>query len=230
MKRAAHRHPPRLARGGGAPPAPADEAANLRLLDIVANTPDLVAMCTPSGQVLYVNRAGLRLLGHPDGTDLSRRTIREFHPPEIADFVLHQAVPEAIRDSTWNWRDRSCWRRTAARFPSRRCSSRTRIPTAPSAISRPSCATLLHVSNACMRPPCARATSGSNSWPRHQRHDLGLEPRDQRPVVEPRLRDQLRPPPRRCAARHHLVDSQHIHPDDVARGKNLNLPRDRTRP
>jgi two-component system cell cycle sensor histidine kinase/response regulator CckA len=77
------------------------EAANHRLLDIFANTPDLVAMTSPSGQVLYLNRAGRRLLGLADAADLSQASIREFHPPEVADFILHRAVPEAIRDNTW---------------------------------------------------------------------------------------------------------------------------------
>lgn len=77
------------------------EAANHRLLDIFANTPDLVAMTTQTGQVLYMNRAGLRLLGLPDHADLAHCTIRDFHPPEVAEFILNQATSEAIRDNTW---------------------------------------------------------------------------------------------------------------------------------
>jgi two-component system cell cycle sensor histidine kinase/response regulator CckA len=77
------------------------EAANQRLLDIFANTPDLVALTSPAGQVLHLNRAGYRLLGLADGTDLATLTLRDFHPPDIADFILCQALPEAIRDNTW---------------------------------------------------------------------------------------------------------------------------------
>lgn len=77
------------------------EAANQRLLDIFANTPDLVALTSPAGQLLHLNRAGYRLLGLPEGTDLAGLTIRDFHPPDIADFILCQALPEAVRDNTW---------------------------------------------------------------------------------------------------------------------------------
>lgn len=76
-------------------------AANQRLLDVFGHAPDLVATASPSGHILQLNRAGFRLLGLPADTDPSRLTLRDFHPPDIADFILGQAVPEAVRDHTW---------------------------------------------------------------------------------------------------------------------------------
>ncbi len=76
-------------------------ASHERLLDIVGHSPDLVATASPAGQLLQLNRAGFRLLGLPPDTDLSRLTLRDLHPPDIADFILGQAVPEAVRDNLW---------------------------------------------------------------------------------------------------------------------------------
>ncbi len=77
------------------------EAANQRLLAIFDHTPDLVAMADPDGRLRYFNRAGLRLIGLPPDTTVTHLTIRDFHPPAVADFILREAILEAMRDGSW---------------------------------------------------------------------------------------------------------------------------------
>lgn len=77
------------------------EAAHRRLLAIFDHTPDFVGMTTTDGRVLYLNASALALIGLPADADLSTKTIADFHPPAVADFLLREAVQEAMRDNTW---------------------------------------------------------------------------------------------------------------------------------
>lgn len=58
------------------------EEAQLRLVDILENTTDFVAIAAPDGRLLYLNRAGLHMTGRAENTDVSSLTTRDFQPPE----------------------------------------------------------------------------------------------------------------------------------------------------
>lgn len=92
-----------------------------RLVGILENTPDVVAMHGPSGNMLFLNAGGRRLFGLPEAhgepwdpeagwntrdlpaeADSLESTIRRFHPPWAADQILTEAAPLAMRDGVWS--------------------------------------------------------------------------------------------------------------------------------
>ncbi len=80
-----------------------EEAQRLlvRQLAILEATTDLVSSCAPDGRLLYLNKAGRKLLGLHAAEDVSSLTIARFHPPQAAKLILETGIPAAIRDGVW---------------------------------------------------------------------------------------------------------------------------------
>ncbi|MCR4298681.1 MAG: EAL domain-containing protein, partial [Gallionella sp.] len=74
---------------------------NAVLATILETTTDLVGTTSPEGHCLYLNRAGRKILGLAEDEDLGRHTIADYYPPEIADFILHTALPVAAQSGSW---------------------------------------------------------------------------------------------------------------------------------
>lgn len=66
------------------------EALAESLTELLEVTPDLVAIITPDGRAMYVNRAGRQLLGVREREDISEQT-----------FLRHEAIPAALREGVW---------------------------------------------------------------------------------------------------------------------------------
>ncbi|MDP2762192.1 MAG: PAS domain S-box protein, partial [Sideroxyarcus sp.] len=75
---------------------------NAVMAAILAATPDFVSSASPEGRILYLNRAGHRMLGLAEDEDLGRYTIADFHPPEAAERIFHVALPAAAREGVWS--------------------------------------------------------------------------------------------------------------------------------
>ncbi len=73
-----------------------------RLIDILESTTDFVSTSTPDGTILYLNRAGRRLSGLPDDTDVTRLHIRSFHPPEAAKFIYEVGLPRTVSEGSFS--------------------------------------------------------------------------------------------------------------------------------
>ncbi len=67
-----------------------------RLAAILEATPDFVSTATAGGRILYMNRAGRRMIGIEDDADLSNMLIADVHPEDALAAVLSTAVPAAI--------------------------------------------------------------------------------------------------------------------------------------
>jgi len=72
-----------------------------RFATILEATTDVVGMAHPDGQVLYLNRAGRRLLGFGEHEDLSAVSVQDLHPAWAAARLREQALPAAIREGAW---------------------------------------------------------------------------------------------------------------------------------
>lgn len=73
-----------------------------RLVAILEATPDFIASGYVGGHVFYMNAAGLRMLGHEPGQDISALRVGEGHPEWAAKLVHGEAIPQAIEHGTWS--------------------------------------------------------------------------------------------------------------------------------
>src|SRR5665647_561169 len=78
------------------------EKEQARLVAIIEATPDLVGTGDPNGQVLYYNRAGLRMAGFEPGLDLSTVRFLDTHPEWAAKLVAETGIPHAIEHGAWS--------------------------------------------------------------------------------------------------------------------------------
>lgn len=77
------------------------QEAQERLTTILETTTDFVGIATPDGRVLYINKAGRRLLGMPPETTVYG-TIATYHPAPTYAFLRDEAIPAAIRHGSWS--------------------------------------------------------------------------------------------------------------------------------
>ncbi len=78
------------------------EESQKRFVDILEETTDLVGVASKSGQVLYLNRAGRKLVGIGTDEDISKTTVTQYHPDWAGKLVIDVGLPTALRDGTWN--------------------------------------------------------------------------------------------------------------------------------
>ncbi|MDE2308891.1 MAG: EAL domain-containing protein [Xanthomonadaceae bacterium] len=73
-----------------------------RLVAIIEATPDLVGTANPDGRFLYLNQAGLRMLGAGTVDELGAQRIKDRHPEWAGRLVLEEGIPHAISHGTWS--------------------------------------------------------------------------------------------------------------------------------
>ncbi|GJG85764.1 hypothetical protein tb265_09450 [Gemmatimonadetes bacterium T265] len=78
------------------------EAARARLAAALDTSPDFAALVGPKSTLVYINRAGRRLVGLPEDADLAAITMGDLHPPLEHARILREAVPAARRDGAWS--------------------------------------------------------------------------------------------------------------------------------
>ncbi|MFP4614924.1 MAG: EAL domain-containing protein [Thiohalorhabdus sp.] len=72
-----------------------------RLAEILEATPDFVAIADTDGEILYLNRSALRLLGAPEDGPTRHRDLADIHPRRVAREVLRVALDAADRTGSW---------------------------------------------------------------------------------------------------------------------------------
>ena len=73
-----------------------------RLVAILEATPDFVGIVDAKTQaVVYLNRAGRRLIGVADDGEVAHRLLSELHPPAAFARLEQEALPAALREGTW---------------------------------------------------------------------------------------------------------------------------------
>ena len=78
------------------------EEVEARLVAILEATSDLVSITDREGRLVYLNRAGRKMLGIDALADLTRHNLREFHGAASVHVVLTEGIPTAIRDGAWS--------------------------------------------------------------------------------------------------------------------------------
>jgi PAS domain S-box-containing protein len=77
------------------------DEANVRLLALIEQTPDVIATATPDGRILSMNPAGRRLLGARSDEEVARWTLASHHPPGERERMRQEVIPTAIREGRW---------------------------------------------------------------------------------------------------------------------------------
>ncbi len=72
-----------------------------RMLDVMETAQDLIASADLDGRLTYLNPAGRTMLGIPAGQPLSNYMLTEFHPTEIAEIIMGQALPQTQLAGHW---------------------------------------------------------------------------------------------------------------------------------
>jgi diguanylate cyclase (GGDEF)-like protein/PAS domain S-box-containing protein len=75
--------------------------AQARLTGILEAATDFIGMASPDGRILYVNRAGRRMLGMPPEEELAGLPISRFHPEATVRKFLEESFPTALREGVW---------------------------------------------------------------------------------------------------------------------------------
>lgn len=64
-------------------------------------TTDFVAMADREGKTTYLNKAARLLIGIDENEDIGKMYIKDFHPKEVADYVLNVGIPTAVNKGSW---------------------------------------------------------------------------------------------------------------------------------
>ncbi|MCS6821165.1 MAG: PAS domain-containing protein [Microscillaceae bacterium] len=67
-----------------------------QLANIVENHPDFIGYFNMKGEILYINPAGLRMLGISDLNDILGKSLTIFYSPIEAEKIFNQYLPQAI--------------------------------------------------------------------------------------------------------------------------------------
>ncbi len=77
------------------------EEDKTRLSEITETTTDFVGTATIEGRVLYINKAGRKVIGIGENEDISNLRISDYHPKWASDLILTEGIPDAIREGAW---------------------------------------------------------------------------------------------------------------------------------
>ncbi len=76
--------------------------AQVRLALVLENTSDFVGFVDPAGQLLYINRAGRRLVGLAPDADIRLLAAASLLPAWAQEQLTRTALPVALRTGTWS--------------------------------------------------------------------------------------------------------------------------------
>jgi PAS domain S-box-containing protein len=72
-----------------------------RLAAILEQTSDIVGMSDQQGVVFYLNQSGRKLAGLSPDYDITSTHVKDYHPADVADHIIEEAIPIALRDGIW---------------------------------------------------------------------------------------------------------------------------------
>ena len=78
------------------------EQAHL-LASVVEDHPDFVGTGSLDGKLLYINPAGLQMLGLPKDYDVTQMGVADFYPPEDAERLIREGIPAALAGGSWTF-------------------------------------------------------------------------------------------------------------------------------
>ena len=77
------------------------EAARARMAAILEETPDFVSTADLQQGLEFINRAGRRMLGIPEGEDVRGTRIPNVHPAWAYERIAREGIPTALQEGSW---------------------------------------------------------------------------------------------------------------------------------
>lgn len=77
-----------------------DNERNL-LLQIIEESPDYISMADMQGHITFINRAGLKMIGLPEKSNVSGFNINDMHPEWAARKIFEEAILVACQQGFW---------------------------------------------------------------------------------------------------------------------------------
>lgn len=72
-----------------------------RLASVLEEASDFVGICDAKGRARFINKAGLQMVGLPEGADLKGMMIQDFHAPEVREVLNSKATKIARENGSW---------------------------------------------------------------------------------------------------------------------------------
>ncbi len=77
------------------------EEEQIKLVSVIENTSDFIAMASLEGQVLFINEAGKALVGLESHEQIKQTTISDFHTPDDWDYIQKEVLPVVLEKGSW---------------------------------------------------------------------------------------------------------------------------------
>jgi two-component system, cell cycle sensor histidine kinase and response regulator CckA len=82
------------------------EEERLRLVSLVENSTDFIGLAALDGRILYVNNAGLKLVGEKSLAEAQERYVFDYFAEERAPGETRRLFPEVLEKGSWSGRER----------------------------------------------------------------------------------------------------------------------------
>ncbi|RUT09918.1 hypothetical protein DSM106972_004130 [Dulcicalothrix desertica PCC 7102] len=77
------------------------EEERQKLVALIENSPDFIAMATLEGRGLFVNKAGQKLVGIENIDQVRQSSLMDYHTPEDSEFFTKEVLPQVIKQGSW---------------------------------------------------------------------------------------------------------------------------------
>ncbi len=77
------------------------EEERIKLVSVIENSSDFIAMASLEGQVLFINEAGKALVGVESHEQIKETTISDFHTPQDWDYLQKEVLPVVLEKGSW---------------------------------------------------------------------------------------------------------------------------------
>lgn len=77
-------------------------AEQQKLITLVANSVDLMAVLNLDGTNTYINEAGRNLMGYERDDEISTVPLTKLHAPEVQAFLFNEVIPAVMQEGKWS--------------------------------------------------------------------------------------------------------------------------------
>ena len=77
------------------------KAEEQKLIALIENSNDLIAIASSENNLLHMNAAGCKLLGIRDENEVKTKTMKQLHPPDTWEYIVREIIPTILRSGSW---------------------------------------------------------------------------------------------------------------------------------